>query len=66
MLPAQRDHLAAKLARPLEARPLQAPLPQAEAVALPVQDLHLVARAVAEHEQLLGKRIVQPAPSIRD
>ena len=33
-------------------------LPQAKAVALPVQDLDLVALAVAEHKQLLGKRIV--------
>src|SRR5690606_26104732 len=31
--------------------------PQTETVALPVQDPHPVAGTVAEHEQLLGKRI---------
>ena len=58
LLTGQRDHLAANLAGPLEARPLQALLPQTKAVALPVQDLHLVTLAVAEHKQLFGKRIV--------
>jgi len=58
LLTGQRNHFTCNLARPLEARPLQALLPQTKAVALPVQDLYLVTLAVAEHKQLIGKRIV--------
>ena len=58
LLTGQRNHFTANLAGPLETRPLQALLPQTKAITFPVQDLHLVALAVAEYEQLLGKRIV--------
>ena len=58
LLPGQGDHLIVNLPRPFEASSFQTLLPQAKAVALPVQDLDLVALAVAEHKQLLGKRIV--------
>lgn len=47
LLARQGDDLRVHLARPLEALPLQALLPQAEAVAFPVQDLDLVPTANA-------------------
>lgn len=54
LLTRQGDHSIFNIPRPLKARPLQALLPQTEAVAFPVQDLELVVPAVAEHEQLFG------------
>src|SRR5690606_19719181 len=57
LLARERHHRPRLAARPVETVPLQALLPQAETVPLPVQDPHPVPRPVAEHEQLLAERI---------
>jgi len=57
LLTSQAYDLIECLAGPFKPVPLQALLPQAKAIALPVQDLDLVTLAVAEHEQVLGEWI---------
>src|SRR5690554_4106692 len=53
LLAREGDRVALQPVRPLEALALQALVPDHEAVALPEQQLHLVALAVAEYEHRL-------------
>src|SRR5690554_4338728 len=53
LLAREGDGVALQAVGPLEALPLQALVPDHEAVTLPEQQLHLVALAVAEHEDRL-------------
>src|SRR5690554_230197 len=53
LLARERDGVALQAVRPLEALPLQALVPDHEAITLPEQQLHLVTLAVAEHEDRL-------------
>ena len=58
LLSAQANHALCRRSWPMEAIFFQALLPQAETIALPIEDLDLVLTPVGEHEQPLGKRVL--------
>ena len=58
LLPRYRYNFIGHQTWQLEAGLFQPLLPQVEATAFPVEDLHFVTFAIAEHEQLLRKWIL--------
>jgi len=55
LLAGEGNHLSAQMGGPVEALFLQALVPQAEAIGLPIQTFHFVPFAIAEHEELVGE-----------